>query len=159
MNQEVERAIAQVKQYKLKALELGASDIFLSSGSKPALRIHGRTIFLEDEPVLSSIFLEKYLVGKMGEEQRQAFGKKLELDFAIDSEVGAHDLSKLSEQEFIQYRKAFYPTEYEKKFDALSENFKSFISVQTRNTRHGPYEGISTGDYYNRLTITKKRNS
>ncbi len=89
MNQDIHRVIEQVKQYKIKALEMGASDIFLSAGSKPALRLHGKTIFLEDEPVLSSVFLEKYLVGKMGEEQREAFGNQLELDFAIDSDVGA----------------------------------------------------------------------
>lgn len=89
MKQETERVLQQVKRYKEKALELGASDIFLSSGSKPAFRVHGKTVFLEDEPVLKSVFLEQYLVGKMGAEQQQAFGKKLELDFAIDSEVGA----------------------------------------------------------------------
>lgn len=33
----------------------------------------------------------------------------------IDAEVGFHDLSKLSEQEFIQYRKSFYPTKAESK--------------------------------------------
>jgi len=81
--------IERVKGYKLKALEMGASDIFLSSGAKPAFRVHGKTIFLEEEPVLTTLFLEKYLVSKMGDEQRQAFGEKLELDFAIDSEVGA----------------------------------------------------------------------
>lgn len=34
--------------------------------------------------------------------------------FSIDAEIEHHDLSKMSEQEFIQYRKAFYPTEAEK---------------------------------------------
>jgi len=89
MHQDIERVIAQIKTYKVKALEMGASDIFLSAGAKPAFRVHGRTIFLEDEPVLSSVMLEKYLIGKMGDEQREAFSKDLELDFAIDSDVGA----------------------------------------------------------------------
>ena len=35
----------------------------------------------------------------------------------IDGEVEAHDLSKLSEFEFVQYRKAFYPTTTEPEFD------------------------------------------
>lgn len=35
----------------------------------------------------------------------------------IGDEVFRHDLSKLSEQEFVQYRKAFYPTDTEKKYD------------------------------------------
>jgi hypothetical protein len=34
--------------------------------------------------------------------------------FSIDTEIEHHDLSKMSEQEFIQYRKAFYPTDDEK---------------------------------------------
>ena len=36
----------------------------------------------------------------------------------IGDEVFNHDLSKLSEHEFVQYRKAFYSTEKEKKYDA-----------------------------------------
>ena len=32
----------------------------------------------------------------------------------IDAEVEIHDLSKLSEEEFTQYRRAFYPTDFEK---------------------------------------------
>lgn len=35
----------------------------------------------------------------------------------IDDYVKEHDLSKLSEQEFIQYRKSFYPLDNEPKFD------------------------------------------
>ena len=35
----------------------------------------------------------------------------------IGGEIEGHDLSKLSEHEFVQYRKAFYPTETEDKFD------------------------------------------
>ncbi len=37
--------------------------------------------------------------------------------FSIDKEVDLHDLSKLSEEEFIQYRKYFYPIEGEPDFD------------------------------------------
>jgi hypothetical protein len=33
--------------------------------------------------------------------------------FTIDSKINWHDLSKMSEDEFIQYKKSFYPTEYE----------------------------------------------
>ena len=32
----------------------------------------------------------------------------------LSNEVCEHDLSKLSEEEFVQYRKSFYPTEQEK---------------------------------------------
>lgn len=50
--------------------------------------------------------------------------------FSIDEEVKRHDMSKLSEYEFVQYRKAFYPTEEETgegKYDmsAAWENHKA----------------------------------
>lgn len=35
----------------------------------------------------------------------------------LAAEIKNHDLSKMSEQEFVQYRKAFYPTEDEKRHD------------------------------------------
>jgi hypothetical protein len=37
--------------------------------------------------------------------------------FSITDAVDSHDKSKLSEFEFVQYRKAFYPCESEQKFD------------------------------------------
>lgn len=37
--------------------------------------------------------------------------------FSISDEVDFHDLSKLSEFEFVQYRKVFYPADNEPKFD------------------------------------------
>ena len=37
--------------------------------------------------------------------------------FSISDEVDFHDISKLSEQEFVQYRKSFYPTDTEPKYD------------------------------------------
>jgi len=39
---------------------------------------------------------------------------------SIDSEVTLHDKSKLSEAEFVQYRKAFYPLADEPKYDMTS---------------------------------------
>jgi len=37
--------------------------------------------------------------------------------FYLDAKIKEHDLSKFSEFEFIQYRKAFYPTSHESKYD------------------------------------------
>ena len=37
--------------------------------------------------------------------------------FSIQDAVEAHDISKLSEQEFVQYRKAFYSAKNEPKYD------------------------------------------
>lgn len=35
----------------------------------------------------------------------------------LDIDVGFHDISKLSEYEFVQYRKYFFPTDYEEDFE------------------------------------------
>lgn len=37
--------------------------------------------------------------------------------FSIEDEIQRHDISKLSEYEFVQYRKAFYQAQNEHKFD------------------------------------------
>lgn len=46
----------------------------------------------------------------------------------LNEEVGLHDISKMSEKEFVQYRKNFYPVEDSEKskelFDAAWENHK-----------------------------------
>lgn len=39
--------------------------------------------------------------------------------FHLDNAIKYHDISKLSEQEFVQYRKDFFPIEEEPKFDAI----------------------------------------
>ena len=51
--------------------------------------------------------------------------------FTILSEIESHDISKLSEQEFVQYRKSFYPAEFESKYvlDEAWEHHK-------KNNRH-----------------------
>lgn len=64
----------------------------------------------------------------------------------ICSEVLEHDISKLTEFEFVQYRKAFYPTSSEPKFDMAQawehhksknpHHWESWIKIQTPN----PYE-------------------
>jgi len=44
----------------------------------------------------------------------------------INNEVNSHDLSKLTAQEFVQYRKAFYPIEGESGFD-MSEAWEHHV--------------------------------
>lgn len=75
--------IEKVESIKKQALSHGASDIFLSSGAKPSCRMHGKTLFFEEEEILSKEFLESYLHEIMSEEEKALFGEQLELDFAI----------------------------------------------------------------------------
>ncbi len=66
-----------------KALALGASDIFLSSGEKPSCRVDGKTIFFKGEEILRSHVLRKYLFKVMNEYHRTQLFENLEHDFSI----------------------------------------------------------------------------
>ena len=44
------------------ALKYKASDIFISTGARPAIRINGDLIMVEDHPVLSKKMAEDYLL-------------------------------------------------------------------------------------------------
>lgn len=64
----------------------------------------------------------------------------------IGGEVEMHDLSKLSEFEFIQYRKAFYPTTTEPRFD-MSQAWEHHKAENphhwenwTKRSEYNPYE-------------------
>ncbi len=65
------------------ALEKKASDIHLSSGQPPSLRISGDLIALNAEP-LSAEAVIRFLSEIMSEEQIRIFQEKKDLDFAID---------------------------------------------------------------------------
>ena len=57
--------------------------------------------------------------------------------FSIQEAVETHDLSKLSAEEFLPYRKKFYPTDYEKKNDTNIE--KDFNSAWEHHKRNNPH--------------------
>ncbi len=64
------------------AVESKASDLFLKSGSPPALRVHGRVI-LTDLPPLNAEDTQEMAFSLMTERQREAFGDYHELDLAF----------------------------------------------------------------------------
>jgi twitching motility protein PilT len=66
------------------ALQYKASDVYITTGAKPVLRINGDIIQIEDHPVLTKKMAEEYLIEIMNEEQRKKFEKSLDLDFSID---------------------------------------------------------------------------
>lgn len=66
------------------ALEYKASDVYITTGSKPILRINGDLIAIEEHPVLTKKMAEDYLLEIMTEEQKAFFAKNLELDFSLD---------------------------------------------------------------------------
>ena len=68
------------------ALKYKASDIFISTGARPAIRINGDLIMVEDHPVLSKKMAEDYLLEILNENQKKTFEQTLDLDFSIDIE-------------------------------------------------------------------------
>ncbi len=66
------------------AVKYKASDIYISVGIKPSLRIHGKIIPIQQHPILSKTMAEKYIGEIMNEKQKQDFSKTLDIDFAIN---------------------------------------------------------------------------
>jgi twitching motility protein PilT len=66
------------------ALQYKASDVYITTGSKPVLRINGDLVLIEEHPVLTKKIAEEYLLEIMTEEQRNYFAKNLDLDFSLD---------------------------------------------------------------------------
>jgi len=66
------------------ALQYKASDVYVTTGSKPVLRINGDLVLIEEHPVFTKKMAEEYLAEVMTEEQRKYFAQNLDLDFSLD---------------------------------------------------------------------------
>ena len=65
------------------AINDGASDIHLSSGCPPALRVHGSLDYIESSPVFTKEALEKFISEILTEAQHERFTRTGDLDFAF----------------------------------------------------------------------------
>jgi len=63
-------------------LAAGASDLHLTAGARPMVRVHGELHPLEGFPVLTPQALEGPVLGLLDERQRARFAETMELDFA-----------------------------------------------------------------------------
>lgn len=68
------------------AIQYKASDIYISTGAKPILRINGDLVAIEEHAILTKKMAEDYLLEIMNEEQKKTFAQNLDLDFSIDVE-------------------------------------------------------------------------
>ncbi|HEX9665311.1 MAG TPA: type IV pilus twitching motility protein PilT [Thermodesulfobacteriota bacterium] len=64
------------------AFKVGASDVHLKAGSRPALRVEGRLIFVKDAPEFSNEELQKLIYSILNDKQRERFERDKELDLA-----------------------------------------------------------------------------
>ena len=68
----------------------------------------------------------------------------------LGSEVEEHDMSKLSEQEFIQYRKEFYPCNREVNYPHDGEVSNAFFAAWEHHKKYNPHhwENWTAKHYY-----------
>ncbi|WP_331272868.1 type IV pilus twitching motility protein PilT [Motilibacter deserti] len=66
----------------VRTLDSGASDLHLTAGARPALRVHGELRQLEGEPLLRPGTLQRAVYGMLTQRQRERLEETLELDLA-----------------------------------------------------------------------------
>lgn len=69
------------------AVQYQASDVFISTGMKPTLRINGDLVAIEEHPELTKKMAEEYLLEIMTPDQKKRFEQSLDLDFALEIET------------------------------------------------------------------------
>src|SRR5688572_13427418 len=62
--------------------ERGATDLHLTAGSPPVLRIHGRLVRIDEYPKLMPEHLKQMLYSILTQKQRERFEQNLELDLS-----------------------------------------------------------------------------
>ncbi|WP_457624695.1 type IV pilus twitching motility protein PilT [Persephonella sp.] len=65
------------------ALEKNASDIHITAGAPPTIRIDGKMVYLAEYPVMYPKDTQKFIYSIMNEKQKRVFEDKNEVDFSI----------------------------------------------------------------------------
>ncbi len=68
------------------AVQYKASDIYITTGAKPALRINGDIVKIEDHSVLTKQMAEDYLLEILTPDQKKRFEQALDLDFSYETQ-------------------------------------------------------------------------
>jgi twitching motility protein PilT len=63
-------------------LDTGASDLHLTSGARPSIRLNGELKQLDEHPILTPPVIQRVLYAALTQKQREKFEENLELDFA-----------------------------------------------------------------------------
>ncbi|MCZ3387325.1 MAG: PilT/PilU family type 4a pilus ATPase, partial [Actinomycetia bacterium] len=66
----------------LHMLEQGASDLHITAGARPAIRVNGELAQMEQYPVLTPPVIQRVMYAAITQRQRETFEEELELDFA-----------------------------------------------------------------------------
>jgi twitching motility protein PilT len=66
----------------LMMLERGASDLHITAGARPAIRVNGELTQIDEYPVLTPPVIQRVMYAAITQRQREIFEEELELDFA-----------------------------------------------------------------------------
>jgi twitching motility protein PilT len=66
------------------AVEYKASDIYITTGSKPVIRINGELIFVEEHLPLTKEVAQDYIFETMNEMQKKYFTENSDIDYALE---------------------------------------------------------------------------
>jgi twitching motility protein PilT len=79
-NSELESGL--LSELLIECQDAGASDLHVTSGARPTLRLQGSLVALEDRAVLTPPVIQRMLFAILTQKQREKFEEELELDFA-----------------------------------------------------------------------------
>ena len=79
---QVDDGDVSLNELLIYVLDSGASDLHLTTGARPCVRINGDLRQLEDYPVLTPTVIQRVLYAALTQRQREKFEENLELDFA-----------------------------------------------------------------------------
>jgi twitching motility protein PilT len=77
-----ETEAALLTELLIEVQERGASDLHVTSGARPTLRLQGTLVPLEERPLLTPPVIQRMLYAILTQKQREKFEEQLELDFA-----------------------------------------------------------------------------
>ena len=66
----------------IEVLEKGASDLHITAGARPTIRIHGSLAQLDERPIMTPPTIQRMIYAVLTQRQREKFEENLELDFA-----------------------------------------------------------------------------
>ncbi len=77
--------MAQLDKIFRTAVQYKASDVYITTGSKPILRINGDLVAIEEHEILNKKVAEDYILEILNDHQKEEFANKLELDISYES--------------------------------------------------------------------------
>jgi twitching motility protein PilT len=66
----------------IEVLDQGCSDLHITAGARPTLRMNGSLVEMEDRPMMTPQVIQRMLYAVLTQKQREKFEEELELDFA-----------------------------------------------------------------------------